>query len=188
MKLVVGLGNYGKEYDNTRHNIGFHFLDAYLSKTNVIWKNKFKGLYCEKIINNEKVLFLKPQTYMNLSGESVILFVNYFKIKLEDILIISDDLALPIGTYRLRSQGGAGGHNGLKNIEQCLKSDKYNRLRIGINSDTRNSMDQVSFVLSKFTDEETKEIIQLEPIVNSIMNDYANKDFDLIMNKYNHRK
>ena len=87
---------------------------------------------------------------MNLSGESVILFVNYFKIKLEDILIISDDLALPIGTYRLRSQGGAGGHNGLKNIEQCLKSDKYNRLRIGINSDTRNSMDQVSFVLSKY--------------------------------------
>ena len=127
MKLIVGLGNYGKEYDNTRHNIGFRFLDAYLSVTNVVWKNKFKGLYCEKTINNEKVIFLKPQTYMNLSGESVILFVNYFKIKIEDILVISDDLALPIGTYRLRSQGSAGGHNGLKNIEECLKSNKYNR-------------------------------------------------------------
>ena len=165
MKLVVGLGNFGKEYDNTRHNIGFRFLDAYLSGTNVIWKSKFKGLYCEKTINNEKVIFLKPQTYMNLSGESVLLFVNYFKIKIEDILVISDDLALPIGTYRLRSQGSAGGHNGLKNIEECLKSNKYNRLRIGINSETRNLMDQVSFVLSKFTNEEEKKLIELEPIV-----------------------
>ena len=188
MKLIVGLGNYGKEYDNTRHNIGFRFLDAYLSVTNVVWKNKFKGLYCEKTINNEKVIFLKPQTYMNLSGESVILFVNYFKIKIEDILVISDDLALPIGTYRLRSQGSAGGHNGLKNIEECLKSNKYNRLRIGINSETRNLMDQISFVLSKFTSEEEKKLIELEPIVNNIINDYADKKFDLIMNKYNHRK
>ena len=186
--LIVGLGNYGKEYDNTRHNIGFRFLDAYLSVTNVVWKNKFKGLYCEKTINNEKVIFLKPQTYMNLSGESVILFVNYFKIKIEDILVISDDLALPIGTYRLRSQGSAGGHNGLKNIEECLKSNKYNRLRIGINSETRNTMDQVSFVLSKFTNDEEKRLIELEPIVNNIINDYANKNFDLVMNKYNHRK
>lgn len=188
MKLVVGLGNFGKEYDNTRHNIGFRFLDAYLSETNVIWKSKFKGLYCEKTINNEKVIFLKPQTYMNLSGESVILFVNYFKIKIEDILVISDDLALPIGTYRLRSQGSAGGHNGLKNIEECLKSNKYNRLRIGINSEIRNTMDQVSFVLSKFTNDEEKRLIELEPIVNNIINDYANKNFDLVMNKYNHRK
>lgn len=188
MKLIVGLGNYGKEYDNTRHNIGFRFLDAYLSGTNVIWKSKFKGLYCEKTINNEKVIFLKPQTYMNLSGESVILFVNYFKIKIEDILVISDDLALPIGTYRLRSQGSAGGHNGLKNIEECLKSNKYNRLRIGINSETRNLMDQVSFVLSKFTNDEEKRLIELEPIVNNIINDYADKNFDLVMNKYNHRK
>ena len=172
MKLIVGLGNYGKEYDNTRHNIGFRFLDAYLSVTNVVWKNKFKGLYCEKTINNEKVIFLKPQTYMNLSGESV----------------ISDDLALPIGTYRLRSQGSGGGHNGLKNIEECLKSNKYNRLRIGINSETRNTMDQVSFVLSKFTNDEEKRLIELEPIVNNIINDYANKNFDLVMNKYNHRK
>ena len=125
---------------------------------------------------------------MNLSGESVILFVNYFKIKIEDILVISDDLALPIGTYRLRSQGSAGGHNGLKNIEECLKSNKYNRLRIGINSETRNLMDQVSFVLSKFTSEEEKKLIELEPIVNNIINDYADKKFDLIMNKYNHRK
>ena len=125
---------------------------------------------------------------MNLSGESVILFVNYFKIKIEDILVISDDLALPIGTYRLRSQGSAGGHNGLKNIEECLKSNKYNRLRIGINSETRNTMDQVSFVLSKFTNDEEKRLIELEPIVNNIINDYANKNFDLIMNKYNHRK
>ena len=188
MKLIVGLGNYGKEYDNTRHNIGFRFLDAYLSVTNVVWKNKLKGLYCEKTINNEKVIFLKPQTYMNLSGESVILFVNYFKIKIEDILVISDDLALPIGTYRLRSQGSAGGHNGLKNIEECLKSNKYNRLRIGINSEIRNTMDQVSFVLSKFTNDEEKRLIELEPIVNNIINDYANKNFDLVMSKYNHRK
>ena len=188
MKLVVGLGNPDKKYEKTRHNCGFRAIDFYAEKNNLTFKSKFKGLYCEKTINNEKVIFLKPQTYMNLSGESVILFVNYFKIKIEDILVISDDLALPIGTYRLRSQGSAGGHNGLKNIEECLKSNKYNRLRIGINSETRNTMDQVSFVLSKFTNDEEKRLIELEPIVNNIINDYANKNFDLIMNKYNHRK
>ena len=119
MKLVVGLGNYGNEYKNTRHNIGFIFIDNYFSNQDIIWKNKFKGLYCEKIINGEKVIFLKPQTYMNLSGESVVLFSKYYKIKPEEILVISDDLALPIGTYRLRSQGSSGGHNGLKN--QAIK-------------------------------------------------------------------
>ena len=188
MKLVVGLGNYGNEYKNTRHNIGFIFIDNYFSNQDIIWKNKFKGLYCEKIINGEKVISLKPQTYMNLSGESVVLFSKYYKIKPEEILVISDDLALPIGTYRLRSQGSSGGHNGLKNIEECLKTNKYNRLRIGINSDIRNTMDQISFVLSKFSPEEEKKLIELEPVVDNIIDDYANKSFDIVMNKYNHRK
>ena len=188
MKLIVGLGNYGNEYKNTRHNIGFRFIDSYFLNQNIIWKNKFKGLYCEKTINGEKIIFLKPQTYMNLSGESVILFSKYYKIKPEEILIISDDLALPIGTYRLRSQGSSGGHNGLKNIEEYLRTNKYNRLRIGINSELRNTMDQISFVLSKFSLEEEKKLIELEPIVNNIIDDYANKSFGIVMNKYNRRK
>ena len=188
MKLIVGLGNYGNEYKNTRHNIGFRFIDRYFSGQNIIWKSKFRGLYCEKKINGEKVIFLKPQTYMNFSGESVVLFSKYYKIKPEEILIISDDLALSIGTYRLRSQGSSGGHNGLKNIEECLKTRKYNRLRIGINSELRNTMDQISFVLSKFSSEEEKKLIEIEPIVNNIINDYANENFNIVMNKYNHRK
>lgn len=188
MKLIVGLGNYGNEYKNTRHNIGFRFIDSYFSGQNVIFKNKFKGLYCEKIINGEKVIFLKPQTYMNLSGESVVLFSKYYKIKPEEILVISDDIALPIGTYRLRSQGSSGGHNGLKNIEECLKTNKYNRLRIGINSELRNTMDQTTFVLSKFSLEEEKKLIELESVVSKIINDYVNERFDIVMNKYNHRK
>lgn len=88
----------------------------------------------------------------------------------------------------MRSQGSSGGHNGLKNIEECLKTNKYNRLKIGINSDIRNTMDQISFVLSKFSPEEEKKLIELEPVVDNIIDDYANKSFDIVMNKYNHRK
>ena len=101
MKLVVGLGNPGKEYEKTRHNIGFYMLDKYLG-SNDAWKDKFNGLYKEKVINGEKVIFLKPQSYMNLSGGVVRKYVDFFKIPIDNILIISDDLDLPVGTYRLK--------------------------------------------------------------------------------------
>ena len=126
MKLIVGLGNPGKEYENTRHNMGFMFIDGYAKVKGVeINKKKFNGLYIDFINNGEKTILLKPQTYMNLSGEAVRAFVDFFKIDIKDILIISDDLDMPIGKIKLRPTGSSGGHNGLKNIEQHLNSQDY---------------------------------------------------------------
>ena len=124
MKLVVALGNPGKEYDMTRHNMGFMFLDYYFDKKNinVNWSNKFNGLYCDLVINSEKVIFVKPQSYMNLSGGVVRKFVDFYKIKTEDILVISDDLDLSLGNFKLKMNGSSGGHNGLKDIEKNIPS------------------------------------------------------------------
>ena len=120
MKLIVGLGNPGKEYENTRHNIGFMVVDNYLSVSNVNWQLKFNGLYTNIIINNEKVHFLKPSTYMNLSGRAIKECSNFFKIDVKDILIIHDDLDLPLGKYRLKTNSSAGGHNGIKSVIEEL--------------------------------------------------------------------
>ena len=123
MKLIVGLGNPDKEYENTRHNIGFRYLDNYIKTYNqTINKSKFNALYQELIVNNEKILLIKPQTYMNLSGESVRKFVEYYKIDLKDILIIQDDLDMPLGKIKVKYSGSCGGHNGIRNISLNLKS------------------------------------------------------------------
>ena len=110
MKLIVGLGNPGKEYENTRHNIGFMVLDYFPGNNN--WQEKFEALYHDEVINGEKVLFIKPLTYMNLSGNSVIKFANYFNISTDDILVIHDDLDLSVGKYRLKYKSSCGGHKG----------------------------------------------------------------------------
>ena len=123
MKLIVGLGNPGKEYENTRHNIGFMVIDNYLK--NEKFKTKFNGMYLKKVINNEEVIFLKPLSYMNLSGEVVKKYVNYFKINLSDLLIISDDLDMPCFKIKLKYKGSSGGHNGLKNIIQNINTEEF---------------------------------------------------------------
>ena len=119
--LIVGLGNPGKEYENTRHNIGFMFLDYYMNTlgNNDKWSKKFNGLYKEIMIDGEKIIFLKPQSYVNLSGEVVLKFKNYFNIDINDILVICDDLDLNFLNFKLREKGSSAGHNGLKNIEKC---------------------------------------------------------------------
>lgn len=186
MKLIVGLGNPGKEYDNTRHNIGFMCIDKYCeSKKIKIEKQKFNGLYVEKIINNEKIIFLKPQCYMNLSGEVILKFMNFFKINVEDILIINDDMDLDIGIYKLKSKGSSGGHNGLKNIELNLNSQEYKRLKIGIGKDQ--NIQTKDYVLGKI-DRESMEIYnKIFLIANNIIDDFFIMNFDLLMNKYNHK-
>ena len=168
MKLIVGLGNYGKEYQNTRHNIGFMALDFYAKQNNLNFdKRKFKGLYSETIINGEKVLLLKPQTYMNLSGECVRDFISYFHINTDDILVIYDDMDLDVGVLRLREKGSAGGHNGIKNIIQHIKSNEFKRVRVGISKDeNRNTID---YVLGKFRDEEKKNIDEKIEIISHII-------------------
>ena len=186
MKLIVGLGNQGKEYEKTRHNIGFMFIDHYCnSKGITIDKKKFNGLYVKTRINEEEVIFLKPQSFMNLSGEVVCSFVNYFKIDIDDILIICDDLDLYLGNYRLRKKGSSGGHNGLKDIAKFLNTDNYKRLKIGISNDK--SIDTKDYVLGKFGKEDSKVLSNLMNTVDEIIDKFMIEDFEELMSEYNHK-
>jgi len=184
MKLIVGLGNPGKEYDNTRHNIGFMIIDNYANKNNLkIDKNKFNGLYTQFNYKNEKVILLKPQKYMNLSGEVIRDYVNFFKININDILIINDDLDMNVGKIKLKYKGSSGGHNGLKNIELNLGTNEYKRFKVGISNDK--NIDTKNYVLGKFTSEEKEVLNKIIDNSLNIINDYLDLDFDLVMNKYN---
>lgn len=184
MKLIVGLGNPGREYENTRHNIGFIVLDKIANKLNENYSNnKFDGLYFMKNINNEKVIFLKPQKYMNLSGEVVSKFINYFHIDISDILIICDDLDLPSGKIRIRKKGSSGGHNGLKNIFLKLGSDNLKRLKIGISNDKL--YDTKDYVLGKFSKEELNNIDNKTSLASDICLEFIEEDFEKLMSKYN---
>jgi len=184
MKLIVGLGNPGKEYENTRHNMGFMAIDRFANKHNVsITKNKFDGLYEELMINSEKVILLKPQRYINLSGEVIKKYVDFYKIDINDILIISDDLDQEIGKYKLKYKGSSGGHNGLKNIELHLKTNEYKRIKIGISNNK--NIDTKDYVLSKL-DKDSKEVLNgIFDKVTLILDDYFVLTFDNLMNKYN---
>ena len=184
MKLIVGLGNPGKEYENTRHNMGFIMLEKIADKYGLsIDKSKFNGLYGDFIINGEKIILLKPQSYMNLSGEVIRKYVDFFKINLEDILIISDDLDLVFGNFKIKASGSSGGHNGLKNIELHLSTQNYKRIKIGISKNK--DIDIKDYVLSKFTSDEINEIDKLGIVIQNIIEDYFNLDFDRLMSKYN---
>lgn len=187
MKVIVGLGNPGIEYENTRHNTGFMVIDNYLSKyENVVYKQKFGGLYYKCTINNENVLFIKPQEYINLSGVVIRKFKDYYKFALEDILIINDDMDLKLGTFKLKLKGSSAGHNGLKNITECLNSDEFKRLKIGISSN--NNMDKKDYVLGKFNNEELDILNSILPITKDIIDDYINIPFEKIMSKYNKKQ
>lgn len=184
MKLIVGLGNPGKEYENTRHNIGYIFIDSFAEKLGVsIDKKKFNGLYTEVLINNEKVLLVKPLSYMNLSGEVVGKFVNFYKIDINDILIINDDLDLDVGRIRLRYKGSSGGHNGLKNIALHLNTEDFKRLKIGISNNKL--IDTKDYVLGKFSKEEKETINNLKDQINKLLMDFIDTDFEKLMAKYN---
>ena len=186
MKLIVGLGNPGKEYENTRHNIGFMFLDYYLKKngyTNVKWSNKFDGLYIELKIKGEKVLFIKPQSYMNLSGGVVRKFVDFYKIKVDNILIISDDLDLSLGNFKLKANGSSGGHNGLKDIERNLGTQEYKRLKIGISNDK--TSDTKDYVLGRFSKSNLEVLDNCFNELLSVVEDYFVLEFSNLMSKYN---
>lgn len=160
MKLIIGLGNPGSEYKWTRHNVGFETIDKLAYDFNInVNKNKFKSIYGEGIIHNEKVLLIKPLTYMNLSGECVRDFLHFYKdLELNDIMIICDDINLPIGSIRIRKKGSDGGQNGLKNIIYQLNSDDFPRLRIGIGQKPE-QYTLANFVLSKFNKDEETDII-----------------------------
>ncbi len=185
MKLIVGLGNPGLEYANTRHNVGFMIMDALAKQYGFEYsKNKFQGLYGEAIIDSEKVLFLKPQKYMNLSGEVISAFVNFFKIPLTDVLIFVDDLNLPCGKIRVKQKGSSGGHNGLKDIERCLGTEEYSRVKIGISNNK--DIDTKDYVLGKFNSSDLEIIQHSVNISCNICKDFLKNNIDYLMSKYNH--
>ena len=185
MKLIVGLGNPGKEYENTRHNVGFMVVDNYISKKTLgdNWKSKFNGLYLETNIGGEKVIFVKPQSYMNLSGGVVSQFVNFYKLNIEDILVISDDLDLLTGNYKLKSNGSCGGHNGLRDIERCLGTSEYKRLKVGISKDK--NIDTKDYVLGKFSKDDVKIYEELFVNLVNVIDDFFKLPFGDLMSKYN---
>ena len=158
MFLIAGLGNPGKEYENTRHNVGFTALDLMADSLGIkINKVKFKGLLGEATYEGNKLLLLKPHTYMNLSGESVKDAVNFYKIPLEKLIVIYDDMDLPVGRIRIRPEGSAGGHHGMESIIYQLGSDKFPRVRIGIGH-PEDKKATVNHVLGRFYGEEAEKI------------------------------
>ena len=184
MKLIVGLGNPGKEYEKTRHNIGFMAINNFLKENNLdLNKTKFNGKYTETNIKGEKVILLEPQKYMNLSGEVIRDFVKFYKIDIKDILIISDDLDMECGKIRLREKGSSGGHNGLKNIELHLNTNEYKRLKIGVGNNKM--VETKDYVLGKFSKDDFEKIENSIKLSKDIIEDFVDDDFISLMSKYN---
>lgn len=155
--LIVGLGNIGAEYENTRHNIGFKTLDAFAKASNVVFEpNRLADTAIAKF-KGRRLVLIKPTTYMNLSGKAVNYWMQTEKIPLENVLIITDDIALPFGTLRLKGKGSDGGHNGLKNINQVIGNQQYARLRFGVGNEFSKGK-QVDYVLGKWNEEEERDL------------------------------
>lgn len=183
MFLIVGLGNPGKEYEGTRHNIGFEAVDYIADKYNIeLNRIKFKGVFGEGFINGKKVILLKPTTYMNLSGESIREVINFYKIEDEEIIVLYDDISLSVGRLRIREKGSAGGHNGIKSIISNLGSDIFPRVKIGVGGPKGNL---VSHVLGKFSQEEIQILRKSIIATSEAVEVMIDKDIKEAMNKFN---
>lgn len=185
MYLIVGLGNPEEDYKNTRHNMGFDTINKVSVKLNIpITKNKFEGQYGAGIWNGEKIILLKPQTYMNLSGDSVIRFIDFYKIPLENLIVIHDDIDIDPGKIKLRKSGGPGTHNGMKSVCERLNSEDFMRVRVGIGKPIIKG-DLINYVIG-YIDEESKRVLdeattKASEAVCTILKD----GIDVAMNKYN---
>ena len=184
MKLIVGLGNPGEKYKNTRHNAGYNFLESYAKANNLeINKKKYNGLYATFQKNNQTIMLLKPEKYMNLSGEVIRLYIEFFKINKDDILIIHDDIDTPLGKIKFKRKGSSGGHNGLKNIEQNLETQEYKRLKIGLSKNSEDNL--IDYVIKPMPKKEIEILNQINQNAKEIIDDYLTMDFEKLMNKYN---
>jgi len=182
--LIVGLGNIGDEYKNTRHNIGFKIIDAFADSLGVRFEDKRYGAVCKCRVKNAEMVLLKPSTYMNLSGQAVRYWLQQEKIPLENLFVLVDDLNIPFGTIRMRKQGSAGGHNGLKNIEQLLCTPNYARLRFGIGNEFNHGA-QVNYVLGEWTAEENAAFPDRLSVTTDIIKSFCLQGIDRTMNQYN---
>ncbi|CQR47482.1 Peptidyl-tRNA hydrolase [Paraliobacillus sp. PM-2] len=185
MKCIVGLGNPGKKYEDTRHNIGFMVLDELATYNNwKINKSKFNGLYTMEKMEQTKIILLKPQTYMNLSGDSIRPLMDFYKLEVSDILVVYDDLDLPTGKIRLRQKGGHGGHNGIRSIIDHLGTKNFNRLRIGIDRPSGHAS-VIDHVLGDFDKSQHLEVQEGIKHAVQACNAWMHKPFQEVMNDFN---
>lgn len=186
--LVVFLGNPGPRFNGTRHNAGFMAGDAMEKKLGVsINKMRFKALTATAELGGEKVLLMKPQTFMNLSGEAVSQAVRFYKISPEHVVVVSDEVALPVGRIRVRPSGSAGGHNGLKSIIACLGTDKFPRIRMGVGAMPHPDYDMADWVLGTFKDQDAEDIAQAAKRVCDAVESYITEGAERAMNKFNQK-
>lgn len=185
MYIIVGLGNPGKKYEHTRHNVGFDVIDRFAEKHDIkVDRLKHKALIGESRISGEKVVLIKPQTYMNLSGESLISAVNFYKPDMDKVVVVYDDIDIDIGHIRIRKKGSAGSHNGMKSIISNLSTQDFPRFRVGVGRPD-SGRDLADFVLSRVS--KTEEDKMMESIDNTVsaLEVMIESDLDLAMNKYN---
>ena len=185
MKLIIGLGNPGKEYENTRHNTGFMVLDRLSEKLNIeMTQNKFKGLYGKSKYKGEDVILLKPQTFMNLSGESVREIVDFYNIEPEKVIVIYDDIDTEKGKIRIRKKGGPGSHKGMISVINELKTEDFPRIRVGIGQPEHKN-DMINYVIGKIPEDEEKILIQGVKKAAEAVEEILKNGIDIAMNKFN---
>ncbi len=185
MYLVVGLGNPEEDYSKTRHNMGFNVINKLSSKYGIeVNKKKFDSLYGEGMIENQKVILLKPQTYMNLSGKAIIQVVNFYKIPLDHVCVIYDDMDIEPGQIKIRKKGGAGSHNGMKSVVSELNSEEFARIRIGIGT-PKFKEDSINYVIGAIPEEEVKVLEETTTKAAEAMISILKDGIDIAMNKFN---
>lgn len=188
LKWIVGLGNPGPKYAATRHNVGFMVIDALSQAWGIpLTKEKHQSMLGEGVVDGQKVLLIKPLTYMNLSGEAVGAVFRWYKLPLEELLVVCDDLDLPLGALRFRLKGGAGGHNGMKSLIQHLGTESFKRLRIGIGRPP-GEMDVVRYVLEPFSAQESRVVQEAIQTATEALTAWMKLSFDQVMSRYNRRQ
>lgn len=185
MKLIAGLGNIGPQYEKTRHNTGFMVVDQLAAQNGLEFKrSKFEGMVADGVINGQKVLIVKPSTYMNDSGRCIGPMMDYYDIELADLAVVHDDMDLPVGTLRLKTHGSAGGHNGIKSIIEHVGDQHFNRVKVGIAHPDRRKV--IDYVLGKFDKDQLQPFEDSKIEANRALEEWLDgESFDRLMNKYN---